>query len=99
MQEHIVTYIDPSDDDFGAVLNCAIRYCLGRQTYMPGLIMDFIEPYIPYLSSRTLDVIVQDIDNAAVYPRGIGDSNIDKPQWVEFRAAVVRELDKRKDAV
>jgi len=25
--------IDVKDDNFGAVLNCAVRYCLGRQTY------------------------------------------------------------------
>ena len=25
----------PINEDFGAVLNCAVRYCIGRQTYMP----------------------------------------------------------------
>ena len=42
--------IDPTDDDFGAVLNCAIRYSLGRQTYMPHLVMDFARPLLPFLS-------------------------------------------------
>ena len=24
--------IDPADDEFGAVLNCAVRYAIGRRT-------------------------------------------------------------------
>jgi len=28
--------IKKGDDFFGAVLNCAVRYCLGRRSYMPG---------------------------------------------------------------
>ena len=35
------------DDDFGgAVLNCAVRYALGRMSYMPNLVMD--EIILPY---------------------------------------------------
>ena len=46
--------IDLSDDFFGATLNCAVRYCLGRRSYMPGLVMDFISPLLPQLSNKTL---------------------------------------------
>ena len=42
------------DDDFGVVLNCAIRYCLGRQTYMPSLVTEFIKPLLPQLDKNTL---------------------------------------------
>lgn len=43
------------DDDFGgAVLNCAVRYALGRRTYMPGLVMDEIRPMLKDCSERTL---------------------------------------------
>ena len=44
---------DFTDDDFGAVLNCAVRYAIGRQTYMPGLVIDFIRPMLPYLNNAT----------------------------------------------
>lgn len=30
--------IDPANDNFGAVCNCAVRYCLGRRSYMPNLV-------------------------------------------------------------
>lgn len=36
--------ISDQNNDFGAVLICAVRYCIGRQTYMPGLVIDFIRP-------------------------------------------------------
>ena len=88
--------IDPSDDDFGAVLNCAVRYCLGRQTYMPGIIISFISPYIEKLSNRTLWTIQRDIDEAAAYPKGLGDPEIDKPMWLKFRSAVTKEIERRK---
>lgn len=31
--------IDPHDDDFGVICNCAVRYAVGRRTYMPSLVM------------------------------------------------------------
>lgn len=36
--------IDPSDHDFGLILNCAVRYAIGRQTYMPSAVIAFITP-------------------------------------------------------
>ena len=32
---------DPSSDHFGTVCNCAVRYCLGRRTYMPSLVCGY----------------------------------------------------------
>lgn len=37
--------IDPYNDDFGAICNCAVRYAVGRRTYMPDLVIDFITPH------------------------------------------------------
>lgn len=42
------------DDDFGAVLNCAVRYCIGRRTYMPKLVIDYIMPLLSFLSKRSV---------------------------------------------
>ena len=32
------------NDDFETILICAERYALGRQTYMPKLVVDYITP-------------------------------------------------------
>ena len=53
--------IDLADDNFGCVLNCAVRYAMGRETYMPSLVISFITPLLPYLSDNTLWRFDQDI--------------------------------------
>ena len=77
----------------GAILICAIRYCLGRQTYMPSLITDFIRPLLPHLDNKTLSVIENDIRNAESY----GNEKIDKPIWVRFLSEVEEEICRRKE--
>lgn len=52
-------------DFFGAVLNCAVRYCIGRMTYMPGLVTDWIMQHCHgLLTEKTLFVMKRDIDEA-----------------------------------
>lgn len=59
--------IDVKDDNFGAVLNCAVRYCLGRQTYMPRLVCDFIRPLLPELSNKAIWCFQKDIKDQQSY--------------------------------
>lgn len=47
-QENII--IEAGNDDFGAVLNRAVRYACGRATYMPDLVCKFITPLLPKLN-------------------------------------------------
>lgn len=83
--------IDLYDDDFGAVLNCAIRYCIGRQSYMPSLVVGYIKPLLPYLNRRTIYTMWNDIRSAD----SCGDPVIDEPMWMNFLQDLVEELDKR----
>lgn len=46
--------IDLHNDDFGMMLNCAVRNACSRQSYMPGAVRRYITPLLPYLSSKTL---------------------------------------------
>lgn len=86
--------IDLADDDFGCVLNCAVRYAIGRQTYMPHLVIDFITPLLPYLNNRTLWCFDQDVTNAK-WEGGYGNPDIDEANWMNFLAAVREERIKR----
>lgn len=86
--------IDPNGDDFGAVLNCAVRYAIGRRTYMSSLVIDYITPLIPYLNNKTLWCFDQDIADAK-YTKGYGDPAIDEPKWLRFHQAVREERIKR----
>lgn len=90
--------VDISDSNFGAIVNCAIRYCIGRCTYMPSLVMDEVRPWLPYLSWQTLDCIKRDIEEAArmcAHYEALGDPRIDAPMWMRFLDEVKKELEVR----
>lgn len=73
------------DDNFGAVLNCAVRYSLGRCTYMPYLVTSWImENCHNALTAKTLFVMKRDIDEAAER-EGLG-MKCDVETWMRFRA-------------
>ncbi len=52
------------DADFGAIITCAIRYSINRDTYMPNLVIRFVEKYIDILDINTLQVAIRDIEQA-----------------------------------
>lgn len=83
--------IELSDEDFGAVLNCAIRYCIGRETYMPSLVIEFIRPLLPYVSNKALDCFERDIREIDYF----GDFEIDKSLWIKFLGEIQSEIKKR----
>ncbi len=86
--------IDISGENFGTMLNCAVRYAIGRESYMPGFVISYITPLLPYLSKRTLYVFDQDVTDQR-YTGGYGDPSIDEPSWMRFLDAVHAEQDRR----
>lgn len=84
------------DEDFGTICVCAVRYCFGRQTYMPpSLVQDFVCRNFKYLNDNDLQVMVDDINFAERINR-LCDERIDKPGWLKFRERINSELEKRK---
>ena len=69
------------DDDFGCIINSAVRYSLGRYTYMPSTVAEFVLKYLNYLDNKTISVMICDIDEAL--------KNEDLPLrkiWVELKS-------------
>lgn len=87
-------HIDIDDENFGAVLNCAVRYCIGRQTYMPSLAVGFITPLLPYVNDKTLRCFERDLSDATYF----GNESIDTQLWMQFKANVKYELNRRDEA-
>ena len=85
--------IDITDDSagyFGTVLNCAVRYCIGRETYMPGLVTDWIMGHCSgVLKEKTLFVMKRDIDESTA--RNALGWECDVKTWQEFRRWIVQE--------
>lgn len=87
--------VDPANDDFGAVCNCAVRYCLGRRSYMPSLVCGYITPILPELTDKTLDCFERDIEERKRTGFDFGDS-CDYETWNAFYNAVFNEIERRK---
>lgn len=83
--------------DLGAMMICAVRYAIGRQSYMPSLVQGFIMRYPQVVTENVKSVILRDIeenDRITEHDLGdgkkmmidhLGDTNIDRPGWLKFR--------------
>ena len=86
-----------SAENFDTLAICAIRYCQGRQSYMPSLIQDIVMAHLTELSDRDLHVMIEDCrmqEEMNLY----GSETIDKPGWIKFRKALIDEQERRGKA-
>lgn len=86
-----------NDEYFGTICLCALRYALGRQTYMPGIVQDFIRAHINEIDQSSIKVMLRDIDEAdrirtyisnsgdSIVIDGLGDTKIDRHGWERLR--------------
>ena len=81
--------------DFETILLCAVRYAIGRETYMPSLVIDYITPLLSHLSYNTLGLIANDITEYGKYYGGLGDDKIDRPYWLNFKRKILAEMERR----
>ena len=84
-----------TQEDFGTLCICAIRYCHGRQTYMPDLVRGIIVPRLPDLSDKDLGVMINDCDYQERFNL-YGDERIDKPGWLRWKEILLAERERRK---
>ena len=70
------------DSDTGAIIICALRYCVGRRTYMPSLVVDWTKRHWSHLSINDQNVIRCDIEQA-IQEQDLGD-DCDVETWHGF---------------
>lgn len=75
--------ISMDQEHFGTLCICAVRYCFGRMSYMPGLVQDIVGAHLKELSDKSLAVMLDDCDF------------IDKPGWIKWRYRLKREKERR----
>ena len=83
--------------DFETILLCAVRYAIGRRTYIPSLVIDYITPLLPYLSEDVLKLIADEIIGRYTYEGALGDEKIDKPYWLDFLRKIRLEIGDRNE--
>ena len=77
------------DDDFGCIINSAVRYSLGRSSYMPSTTVKFVLKYLMVLDVRTIIVMIEDIDRSLV------DEQLPyKDTWLSLKFALEDRLEK-----
>lgn len=78
-------------EGFGCIVNSAVRYSLGRDTYMPDVAVQFILDHMNLLDLRTVTVMYRDIQKA------LEDENLPhRETWVSLMYALETRL-KRKE--
>lgn len=86
--------INIDKENFATLYICAIRYCHGRKTYMPSLVMEIVERHLPELSDRDIKVMYDDC--RFMNPSDYGDEIIDKPNWLKWEQTVKEEMERRE---
>lgn len=87
------------DDDFFTIVICAIRYSLGRRTYMPSLVCGYAKQYIKEIPTKDLYVISRDIreHGSESYGAEAYGDECDLITWMNFLEAVETEYKSRPD--
>lgn len=76
-------YMFHLDDDFGCIVNSALRYAIGRSTYMPSVVCDFVRKYMRIFDTKTIDVMITDINREL-------ENNIDQAElWANLRVDLI----------
>ena len=80
-----------TSEGFGCIVNSAVRYSLGRDTYMPDVAVQFILHHMNLLDLRTVTVMYRDIQKA------LENENLPhRETWVSLMYALETRL-KRKE--
>lgn len=80
------------DDDFGCVINAALRYAMHRHTYIPSVVAGFIRKYLGVLDTKTLTVICEDIEKDLTYMGGPDDPDMWQKLLEDCKATLVQKL-------
>lgn len=87
-----------SEDDFGILAICAIRYCQGRQTYVPDLVRSVVKNHLDEVEDNDLAVMIADCEFQE-WANLYGDEKIDKPGWLKWRKTLLAEKVRREEVI
>lgn len=78
------------NEDLECIFVCAVRYTLGRRTYMPSIVTAYIKTQLEFMTDKCLKTMLRDIDGCT----NLGDK-CDCDTWHSFATAIEAELVKR----
>lgn len=91
-----------NDEYFGTICLCAVRYAIGRETYMPSLVQGFVRRHIADITSTDIRAMILEIEERKTIlrhrPFALGDPKIDAPGWIEFGEWLTQQLQERYES-
>lgn len=78
------------DENFQEILISAVRYALGRMTYIVSLTVDYITPMIRNLDLKYINIMIDDIDRQREY-----GMDMDKDEWMKLLGRLRAERERR----
>ena len=82
--------------DFELMIVCALRYSIGRESYMPSITIDYIRYLIPMLSVNTLFILQRDITEEVERYNRSGWDIFMKDEWLKLADDIRNEHTRRK---
>ena len=76
--------INSEKNDFGLICTSAVRYALGRRTYMPSVVIKFVLDNLDNLDANTIYCIERDVREHGSYGEDAYGDECDKVSWLAF---------------
>ena len=93
----------PITDNLYTVAICAVRYALGRRTYMPGLVTEWIKAnFTRKIPKGTCEIMLRDIQEQREMGERANYESLGDPcdvrTWEKFEAWLYEELKKDNES-
>ncbi len=85
--------------DFELMMISALRYAIGRYTYMPSVTIDYIRYLIPQLSAKTLYVMKRDIDEETARYQRMERELYKADEWAKLAEEIRVEYEQKAKRV
>ncbi len=72
------------DRDFELMMVSALRYAIGRYTYVPSTTIDYIQTLLPKLSTDTLQIMKRDIQEEVECFKAMGSELYMEKEWIDL---------------
>ena len=82
--------------DLELMLICAMRYAIGRETYMPSVAIDYLRYIAPQLSANTLFILQRDIEEEIERYKRIDHEMYMADEWLKLKQDISSEYEKKK---
>lgn len=79
-------------DNDRLMLICALRYALGRKTYITSVAVDWVKEYHHLMSNRDKELFIEDIDYH-IETDSAGD-RVDIDSWLMIRNLLIQSITK-----